>query len=83
MNILENMARNASCRGLGSEHFKVAAQRHANATWLWAIVGSIVAWWATPWVWALLPFGLGALSALQSVSSTSIAIRLEKIEAEK
>lgn len=56
--------------------FSAAAQKHANAFWMWAIAG-VVIWLLFSFVWALIPFALAALAAAQSVSSTRVAKRME------
>lgn len=57
-------------------HFRAAAQNHANAFWMWGMVG-VVAWLLFSFVWALIPFALAVLAATQSVSSTLVANRME------
>jgi fatty acid desaturase len=79
MEVHDKMAQRAFLSGKTSVEFSAAAQRHANATWFLAIVG-VVVWWFASWGWALIPFALAILVALQSISATMIATRLEKLE---
>jgi hypothetical protein len=76
----DKLAQHAFRSGKASSQFHLAAQKHANATWVYIIIGAIV-WWVVSWVWALVPFAIGAFVAFQSVSATMIASRLEKFEA--
>lgn len=59
------------------EQFRAAAQRHANAFWFYAAIAGGL-WYFLDWRWALLPLGLAALVAVQGVSSTLVARRLEQ-----
>jgi hypothetical protein len=79
MGFHDNLAGHALLKGKTSEEFRSAAKKHANATWIYAIIGGVV-WWLTSWVWALIPFAIAAFVAFQSVSATMIASRLEKFE---
>jgi hypothetical protein len=79
MSIHDQMALNARLEGQTSAQYHRAAQRHANAMWIYIIIAGIV-WYFTNWIWALIPFALAALVAIQSISATLIAQRLEKYE---
>jgi hypothetical protein len=61
------------------EHFKAAAQRHANAFWVYLGIAGVV-WWFASWQWALIPAALAVWTAWQSASATMIFVRLELIE---
>jgi hypothetical protein len=63
--------------GKSSSEFSAAAQKLANATWFFAILGAIV-WYAFGWPWSLIAFAFAALTASQSISSTLIAGRLQQ-----
>jgi hypothetical protein len=60
------------------EEFRAAAQRHANAFWFYAAMGGGV-WYFLGGGWALIPFGLSAFFAFQSVSATDVARKLEHL----
>jgi hypothetical protein len=79
MQFHDKLAQRALSEGRTSLEFHAAAQKHANATWLYLAAGGLV-WWLVSWVWALLPFAVAAYVAFQSTSATSIATRLEKFE---
>jgi hypothetical protein len=73
------LARSALAAGNTPEEFRRAAQAHANATWMFALVG-VTVWYFLHWGWALIPFAYAAFRAIQSVSSTMVAMRLERPE---
>lgn len=77
MSFHDQIARMAILDGNTSQQFRAAAQKHANATWFFLIVAAVV-WYITNWMWALIPLGLTAFKAFQSISATMVAIRLEK-----
>jgi len=79
MSFHDSVALKARLDGNTSAQFRAAAQRHANATWIYLIIGAIV-WYFTSWLWALIPFAFAAYVAFQSVSATAVAIRLAKYE---
>jgi hypothetical protein len=81
MPFYDQMARGAIRDGNTSHQFRAAAQNWANWTWVFLAIGGVV-WYFTSWMWALIPFGLAVLTASQSISSTAIAMRLEKHESE-
>lgn len=77
MALHDELAKKAAAMGKQPHEFSVAAQKHANATWLYLILGAGV-WYFFGWIWALIPGALAAYSAFQSVSATLIADRLER-----
>lgn len=79
MSLHDKLAQKAISMGKGAEEFTATAQKHANASVFYLIIGGIV-WYILGWKWALIPFGLALYVGFQSVSSTLIAIRLEKLE---
>jgi len=79
MSLHDKLAQKAISMGKSAATFNTAAQKHANASVIYFIVGGIV-WYFFGWKWALIPFGLGLYAGFQSVSSTLIATRLEKFE---
>ena len=79
MSFHDQIALKARLDGNTSAHFRAAAQRHANATWVYLIIAAIV-WYFTSWLWALIPGTLAVYVAIQSLSATAIAMRLEKYE---
>jgi MFS superfamily sulfate permease-like transporter len=54
--------------------FDAAAQRHANAFWLW-LIGAAVVWYFARW-WAAIPAVLAAWAVASSVGATIMARRL-------
>jgi hypothetical protein len=79
MSIHDKMAKRAFIAGKKAEEFHHAAQKHANATWIYLIIAGIV-WYFTSWIWALIPGALGIFTAVQSISATLIAIKLKKLD---
>jgi hypothetical protein len=76
----DQMALKARLDGKTSVQFRRAAQKHANAFWVYAIIAGAV-WYFTAWYWALIPLALAALVMSQSFSATAIANRMEEYEA--
>ena len=79
MSFHDSVALKARLDGNTSAQFRQAAQRHANATLFYLIIAAVLLYFAN-WMWALIPFALAAYVALQSVSSTLVATKLEKLE---
>lgn len=79
MNLHDMLAENAGAMGNTTADFRRAAQRHANATWLWLVAMAAV-WYFIDWRWALIPAALAVYSIVKSVNSTMVVSRLEKIE---
>jgi membrane protein YdbS with pleckstrin-like domain len=75
----DQVALKARLDGNTSVQFRTAAQKHANATWVYLIIAGVV-WYFTSWQWALIPGALAVYVAIQSISATAVAIRLEKYE---
>ena len=75
----DRMALKAFREGQTSLLYHRAAQGNANKFWAWLAIGGIV-WYFAGWMWALIPFALGVLRAVMSISSTMVAARLEKIQ---
>jgi hypothetical protein len=63
--------------GKTAADFRKGARRKANATWVLLIVAGVVGYFVG-WGWAVIPACIAAFSAMQSVSATMIAARLEK-----
>lgn len=78
MSFHDKLAQMAVQRGDSSEKFEIAAQKNADATWFFIIVGGII-WYFFNWKWALIPIAIGVYSAFASISSTMVAIRIEKL----
>lgn len=72
-----NIAESAVRDGNTPEQFHAAAQRHANAFWIYAAIGAAVWYFFGLW-WSLMPLSLAAFVAVQSVSSTLVAGKLEQ-----
>lgn len=66
--------------GNTSAQFRAAAQRHANATW-YVLFAAVAIWYFAGWKWAMILVAFAAFKAIQSISATSVAVRLEKHEA--
>jgi hypothetical protein len=77
MGFHDDLAASARLAGQSATQFRAAAQRHANSTWVWLLIAGGV-WYFTAWWWALIPTALAVWSVVQSVSSTAIALRLER-----
>jgi Flp pilus assembly protein TadB len=78
MSFHDNLAEAALRDGNTAQQFRDAAQRHANAFWFYALIGACV-WYFIDWAWSLLPFALAILVAIQSVSATVVARRLDRL----
>ena len=79
MSLNDKLVQKALLMNKNSSDFTAAAQRNANATWLYAILGGVL-WYFFNWVWSLLPFFLAIYSAIQSISATQISNKLETLE---
>jgi len=79
MSLHDKLVQKAISMGKGAEELSAAAQKHANATWAYVIAGGIV-WYFFGWKWALIPFGLGIYTTVQSVSATKIATKIKNLE---
>lgn len=79
MKFHDQIATKAIRDGETSALYRQAAQKHANATWVYLIISGLVWYFADIW-WALIPIAIGVFTAVQSVSSTFVAQRLEKHE---
>ena len=78
MSFHSKLARKAFLMGRTPQEFRIAAQKHANATWGAAAIGGVV-WYFVSWQWALVPFGLAAYTMLQSISASLLASELAKL----
>lgn len=81
MGFHDEMARQALVDGQTSDQYRSAAQKHANAMWIYLLIAGAV-WFFTAWYWALIPAALALFVAAQSASATAVAIRLEKVKPE-
>ena len=79
MSFHDKAANRAATMGKRSSEFRSAAQRHAKATWIFLITSGVV-WYFWKWQYATIPALIGIISAFQSISSTMIAERIERIE---
>jgi hypothetical protein len=79
MSLHDQIALKARLDGNTSAQFRTAAQKHANATWVYLLIAGAV-WYLTSWPWALIPAAFAAYIAMQSISATAIAVRLERYE---
>jgi hypothetical protein len=78
MSLHERLAITAILSGKGAADFHAAAQKHANATWFFLIAAGAI-WYLLGWGWALIPGAIGILTAIQSVSATMVATKIEKL----
>ena len=78
MSFHDSLATKSMMMGKSSQEFRRAAQKHANATWVLLIIAAAVWYFAGLW-WAVIPAVVGAFTAFQSVSSTMVQSRLEKM----
>ena len=79
MSLHDKLANKAASMGKAASEFSAAAQKHANATWLFLIVAGVI-WCFANWARALIAAALGIYTAPQSISSTLIASKLEQLE---
>ena len=79
MSLHDKLASKAISSGKGTADFSAAAQKHANATWFFLIAASAI-WYFFGWGWALIPVAIGISTAVQSVSATMVATRIEKLK---
>jgi uncharacterized membrane protein YgcG len=79
MSFHDEITHKALVDGNTSTDFRHAAQKHANATWLFLLITAVV-WYFSSLVWALIPCVIAIFKAVQSVSATMVARRLELIE---
>ena len=82
MGFHDRIALTSRLEGKTAALFRQAAQKHANAFWIWLIVAGVV-WYFTNWAWASIPLALAAYVAIQSFSATMVASRMEKHEKEQ
>jgi len=78
MGMHDGYAGRAWASGRTPEEFHAKAQMHANGTWSFVII-ALVVWYFAGWVWALIPAALGIITALQSISATTVAARIEQL----
>lgn len=78
MSVHDRIAETALDDGNTPHQFRAAAKSHAKAFWLFAAIGAGV-WFFAGWGWSLMPLGLALLVAVQSISSTLTAKRLERL----
>ncbi|MEX0695736.1 MAG: hypothetical protein WD075_14915 [Rhodospirillales bacterium] len=78
----DRMAAKAFADGKSPTAFMDAAKKHARASWFWVILAGVV-WYFTDWWWALIPVAMLVFSVVQSISSTLIGVKLEKLQAGK
>ena len=76
MSLHDKLAQKAISMGKSPPEFKAAAQKHANATWLFLIVGGIV-WYFFGWPWGVIFVAFGFYTALKSISATMVVAKLE------
>jgi VIT1/CCC1 family predicted Fe2+/Mn2+ transporter len=79
----EKLARVAIAKGKDAEEFSAAAQKHANATWVYAIIFGIIYYFFGMSAWAAIPAVLGIWCLLQSISATMTAKKIEDLLASR
>ncbi len=79
MSFHDKAANKAAAMGKKPHEFKTAAQKHANATWVF-FIGAGAVWFFWTWQFAIILVLVGIFTAIQSISSTMIAERLSRIE---
>lgn len=82
MSFHDKAAIKAAKMGKKPPEFRIAAQKHANATWFF-IIGAGAVWFFWAWQFAILPALISIFTAIQSISSTMIAEKLSKLESVK
>lgn len=78
MSLHDKLASKAIASGKGAADFSAAAQKHANATWFF-LIAAFASWYFFGWGWALIPVAIGIFTAVQSVSVTMVATRIERL----
>lgn len=81
MGLHDRLTDRAVDMGKSSADFAVAAQRKANAFWVYAAIAAAV-WWLVSWKWALVPGAAAAWAAMSSVSASLIQTRIKRYENE-
>lgn len=61
-----------NARTATARDFDKAAQRNADAFWLWLVVGGVV-WFLVSWGWAIIPAAVAVYCAFNSMYSTRAA----------
>ena len=79
MSLIDKLVQNGLSMGKNSSDFTVAAQKNADATWFYTILGGILLYFFN-WLWSLLPFFLALYSAIQSIIATLIAGNIKTLE---
>lgn len=79
MSLHDKIALKAKEDGKKSHQFRTAAQKKANATWVYLIISGVV-WYLSNWAWSLIPFLFAVFNAIQCISATIVAEKLEKYE---
>lgn len=79
MSFFDELAQKAILDGNTSAEFKSAAQKHANWTWVFAILTSVV-WYFSSWVWVLIFGALTLIAATRCISANIVKKRMEKLE---
>lgn len=77
----DSLAATARRNSRHSGEFHAAAQKYANAFWLWLISIGVV-WYFFGWAWSLVPGVLLISAVVKSSSATMVATRLERYESE-
>ena len=80
MGLHDQIATKAFSMGKKSKEFNDAAQSHANASFFFLIIAGLVWYFFDNWIWVFIPMALLVYTVLKSISSTLIALRLEKLE---
>ncbi len=79
MSFYDELAQKAILDGNTSAEFKRAAQKHANWTWVFAILTSVV-WYFSGRFWVLIFGALALFAAARSISANMVKQRVEKLE---
>jgi hypothetical protein len=79
MSFYDGLAQKAILDGNTSAEFKSAAKKHANWTYVLAILTGVV-WYFSGRIWVLIFGALTLLSATRSISANMVKRRIEKLE---
>jgi hypothetical protein len=74
---MPTISRKAFADGDTRSQLRRVAKKRADATWLCLILAALE-WYFVNWVWALVPLGLVAFTALQAALGTAAASRPDK-----
>lgn len=79
MSFFDKLAQKAASMGKTADEFYAASRRYANAACPLAVLAGTV-WYLFDLSVAIVPFALAGLAAYQSITSTMVASRIERLK---